>query len=85
MLTIQTGFKTDLESNRSIFVIYVSNGEQTFNCAIDYDIIKKSKSAQQIFNSIAPALQQLLKACYPDKIEDKKEKQETKAEGETFQ
>lgn len=67
MLTIQTGFKTDLESNRSIFVLYVSNGEQTFNCALDYDLIKNAHNAQQLYNNISPALLHLIKSCYPDK------------------
>jgi hypothetical protein len=60
MLVIQSGYKTDLETNRSIFILYLQlDGGVTYNCSLDYNIIKNAQKPEDVINAIVPLLQNL--------------------------
>lgn len=60
MLVIQSSYKSDLETGRSIFILYMQNNDgMTYNCSLDYNIIKNAQSSGDVLNALIPLLRNL--------------------------
>lgn len=66
MLMLQSGFKSDLENNRMVFVLFMSNEEKIFNCSVEYNVIKDAKDGEQLANALMPMVRNLANALMAD-------------------
>lgn len=71
MLFLQSGSKVDLENNRSVFVLYMSNESDIYNCTADYALIKEADDANKLTTVLTAMVKSLAEALFAKKEEPK--------------